>query len=130
MSDARSLVIEFYDALAAGDVSAVVAIVEANFADDAVLTRPKSLPGGGQTAGAGRIARFMKGAASAGLPVQVVGVYGASAGDGTNVFADVTIDMGNGPIRALEWWTFVDGRVTTLQAFYWDTAAMLAPQPN
>lgn len=130
MSDVGSIVTGFYEALTAGDVDSVVAIVEENFADDAVLTRPESLPGGGATAGAGRIARFMKGAASAGLPVQVGGVYAASAGDGANIFADVTIDMGRGPVRALEWWTFVDGKVVTMQAFYWDTAAMLAPQPN
>lgn len=130
MSDERSIVTGFYDALAAGDVAGVVATVEENFADDAVLTRPESLPGGGATASAGRIARFMKGAASAGLPVQVGGVYDAPSGDGTNVFVDLTLDMGNGPIRALEWWTFVDGKVISLRAFYWDTAAMLAPRPK
>ncbi|MFE3055763.1 hypothetical protein [Nocardia sp. NPDC059236] len=43
---------------------------------------------------------------------------------GLNLFASVTITLAGRPMDALEWWTFDDGRVHTIRAFYWDTAAM------
>jgi hypothetical protein len=101
-------------------------LVESNFAEDAVLARPESLPGGGATVGSKRIVRFVRGAASAGLPVHISGVYEASLPDALSFFVDVTVDLGKGPTRALEWWTFGDGKVVSLQAFYWDTAAIVA----
>lgn len=130
VTDTRSIVTGLYDALTAGDGAAVAAIVEENFAVDAVLTRPDSLPGGGATEGVGHIARFMKGAAAARPTVRIRGVYETSVGGVTDVFVDLTIDMGGGPVPALEWWTFAEDKVVAIKAFYWDTAALLAGQPN
>ena len=54
----------FYRALFARDTERIGQMVDEHFAPDAVLHRPESLPGGGRTEGAGRIKRFMVGAAT------------------------------------------------------------------
>jgi ketosteroid isomerase-like protein len=117
---------EFYDLLAQGRGDDIALFVEANFADTATLSRPESLPGGGSLAGAPGIAKFMRAAASgvAGLTVQ--SVHQSDSSDEVNVFAEVALDLGGTATTAVEWWTFTAGRVTSLRAFYWDTAAILA----
>lgn len=122
---APSIVASFYSLLAAADIDGLVSLVEANFAEDAVLNRPESLPGGGPTTGRGRIVKFVKGAAAAGLSMVVSDIHEGTAANDVNFFADVSIDLGKGPVKVLEWWKFADGKVATIDAYYWDTAAML-----
>jgi hypothetical protein len=42
------------------------------------------------------------------------------------VFAEVSLNLGGTATSAVEWWTFNSGQVSSLRAYYWDTAAILA----
>jgi hypothetical protein len=55
-------------------------------------------------------------------------------GDGVAVVAWISFDWltpgaeAGTPNQALELWTFADGQVRDIRAFYWDTDAIAAPQ--
>jgi ketosteroid isomerase-like protein len=124
----RDQIEAFYAALFAKDSDAVAAMIGEHFAPDAVLHRPESLPGGGRTEGADRIARFMVGATKmpAGGPLDIGTMRIASIIDGGDVVAvELAFPFAGVDTGALEVWTLKDGRVTSIRAFYWDTAAML-----
>jgi hypothetical protein len=131
-SDLRLIVESFYDALRARDVQAIEDLVDEHFADGAALLRPESLPGGGVTAGAETIKRFMSAAATMeGGPLDVSQMVVAEilehAGeDCDHVVAEVRFPLGAGATTALEWWTLRDLKVIEIKAYYWDTAAMVA----
>ena len=125
-ADAVTRVRDFYDLLAQGRGTDVAAFVEANFADDAQVTRPESLPGGGSLTGATAIAKFMRAAASGVADLALQSVHASPSSDGVDVFAEVALSLGGTATSAVEWWTFVAGRVRSLRAYYWDTAAILA----
>ncbi|MFD8098490.1 hypothetical protein ACFV24_03065 [Nocardia fluminea] len=113
----------FYRAMAAGDVSELTELIETSFADTATLSRPESLPGGGARTGRDRILRFLEQAAGrAPLKVHQLEINTA----GTELFACVEVMLGADSATALEWWTSDGTSVTSVRAFYWDTAAMVA----
>jgi hypothetical protein len=117
---------EFYDLLAGGRGDDVATFVEANFAEDATLSRPESLPGGGSFTGAKGIAKFMRAAASGVAGLSLRSVHRSPSPDGVSVFAEVALDLGGVATTAVEWWTFTGDKVISLRAYYWDTAAILA----
>jgi hypothetical protein len=117
---------EFYDLLAHGRGDDVANFVEANFADDATLSRPESLPGGGSLTGAKGIAKFMRAASSGVAGLTLRSVHQSPSSNGVSVFAEVALNLGVASTTAIEWWTFAADRVTSLRAYYWDTAAILS----
>jgi hypothetical protein len=126
-ADAAARVKEFYELLGQGQGDDVAGFVEANFAEGATLARPESLPGGGLLSGAKVIAKFMRAAASAVAGLRLDSVHESTSSNETNVFANLALDLGGATTKAIEWWTFADGKVSSLQAYYWDTAALVAP---
>jgi ketosteroid isomerase-like protein len=116
----------FYDLLAQGRGDDVAKFVEGNFADDATLSRPESLPGGGSLTGSKGIAKFMRAAASGVAGLTLRSVHQSPSSNGVSVFAEVALNLGGASTTAIEWWTFTAGRVTSLRAYYWDTAAVLS----
>jgi hypothetical protein len=125
-ANAQALVREFYDLLVQGRGDDVFGFVEANFAEDATLSRPESLPGGGSLTGARRIAKFMRAAASGVAGLTLRSVHQSPSSNEINVFAEVALTLGGTATTAIEWWTFTSAGVTSLRAYYWDTAAILA----
>lgn len=125
-TDAEARVREFYDLLVQGRGDDVAVFVEANFAEDATLSRPESLPGGGFLAGARGIAKFMRAAASGVAGLSLRSVHQSPSSNAINVFAEVALTLGGTATTAIEWWTFTAAGVTSLRAYYWDTAAILA----
>src|ERR1700757_4645655 len=117
---------QFYDLLVQGRGDDVAAFVEANFTDDATLSRPESLPGGGSLTGAKGIAKFMRAAASGVAGLTLRSVHQSSSSNGVCVFAEVGLNLGGASTTAIEWWTFTAERVTSLRAYYWDTAAIIS----
>jgi hypothetical protein len=124
-ANAEAHVREFYDLLAQGRGDDVASFVEANFAEDATLSRPKSLPGGGSLSGARGIAKFMRAAAAGVADLTVRSVHRSPSSNEVNVFAEVALSLGGTATTAIEWWTFTPAGVTSLRAYYWDTAAIL-----
>jgi hypothetical protein len=126
-ADAAAVFVKtFYDMVAAGRGDDVAALVEKGFAPDASLSRPESLPGGGLVSGANRIAKFMRLAAPAVSGLQLRSVHVCQAAEEINVFAELQLALGDTTTTALEWWTIRAAQVTSLKAFYWDTAAIIA----
>jgi hypothetical protein len=123
---AVALVQEFYDLLLQGRGEDVAKFVEANFAEDATLSRPESLPGGGSLTGSKGIAKFMRAAASGVAGLSLRSVHYSRSSNEVSVFAHVALNLGGVTTTAIEWWTFTGENVTSLQAYYWDTAAILA----
>jgi ketosteroid isomerase-like protein len=125
-TNAVAQVREFYDLLVQGRGDDVAKFVEAHFAEDATLSRPESLPGGGSLTGARGIGKFMRAAASGVAGLSLQSVHESSSTDEVNVFAQVVLDLGGAATEAIEWWTFAGEKVTSLRAYYWDTAAIIA----
>jgi hypothetical protein len=129
-SDLRLIVESFYDALRARDGQLVAEIVDEHFAQDAILRRPESLPGGGVTAGAEKIKRFMVAAATMDGPLDISRldvhqILEHAGDDGEHVVVDVRFPIPGGTVNALEWWILRDLKVAEIRAYYWDTAAMV-----
>lgn len=123
MSDSPEHVVKtFYRAMATGDVPELERVIAQAFAPTATLARPESLPGGGVLTGSEAIVAFLRRAAGK-APLVVDDI--AVADDGNRVFATVTITLGGMTATALEQWTVDDGKVSSIRAYYWDTAAML-----
>jgi hypothetical protein len=122
---AATLVKHFYTLLASADGSAVATFIADNFASDAVLKRPESLPGGGVRSGAERIGRFMSAAVGGVSGLELRSLHVAPNGDSVAVFAELHLTLGETSTTALEWWTYTSGRFTALTAYYWDTATLL-----
>jgi hypothetical protein len=131
-SDLRLMVEQFYGALVAKDVEAVGAAIDENFARDARLVRPESLPGGGALDGAANVKRLMVAVAGAqGGPLdaakmKIEQVLEDTAGDLDHVVVELSFPWAGTPTRALECWTVRDLKVIEIRAFYWDTAMMVA----
>ena len=129
------IVADFYAALAAGDAAAIAETIDAHFADDAAVEWPPSLPHGGRVEGSRRLRGLFTGIAKAGNQAGATNLKVLrTIGDGDHVVAWITFDWkdpgaGNGtPNAALEVWSFSDGLVHEIRAFYWDTAAIAQPQ--
>lgn len=126
-----ALVRNFYTALAKKDAEILAELVTEHFAEDASLTWPDSLPYGGTVAGAKKLQRLFQGLAGAPAAIGPGNLAVAGIVDGgDSVAADLTFDWyvpGTSdfvPSGALELWRFVDGKVSTIRAFYWDTAEL------
>ncbi|WP_067671539.1 nuclear transport factor 2 family protein [Nocardia miyunensis] len=124
---------EFYRAIAERDGDALARLVQHRFAPEASVTWPDSLPYGGTIAGARKLAKVFAGLASAPTPVGPSGTTLTDLVDGGDrIAAQLEFDWhapGSGQaVRsgALELWTFADGLVQELRAYYWDTAACVA----
>ena len=133
-----ALVVEaFYDALNLRDVDALAALVDESFDEGVVLDLPPSLPHGGRLEGAARLRRMFLAMAGGrvGLGPRHVEVE-RLVGDGEHVVAVLGFDWyppgGERPIAsgASEMWTFRDGKVASIRAFYWDTAALVTGAPG
>jgi ketosteroid isomerase-like protein len=123
----------FYEAVSAGEVDVIAAVVDEHFSADAAIEWPASLPYGGRVEGAHRLRKMF--AAMAGSDVKVgpdaLEVLSVTA-DGDRVAAELTFNwfppgktesVASG---ALELWTFEAAKVTGIRAYYWDTAALVA----
>lgn len=125
VDDARSVVSDFYSSLSRGESDAVAELVTTRFSDGATLARPESLPGGGTISGAPTIAKFMRRAADAAKGLQLRQLHISQDNGAVQAFAILELSLGSST-TAIEWWTFESGAVTSLTAYYWDTAALLA----
>lgn len=128
--DHTQVVRDFYQAVAAKDAAALEALIFARFADDVVIIWPDSLPYGGSVRGAATLSKVFGRMTAAPEPVGPAGLELVGIVDGGNqVAAQLEFDWyppGSGEsIRtgALELWTFTDGLVREIRAYYWDTAA-------
>jgi ketosteroid isomerase-like protein len=130
------IVADFYAALSGGDAASIGATIDAHFADDAAVEWPPSLPHGGRVETSRRLRGLFTGIAKAGnqagaTSLKVLRIIG----DGDHVVAWITFDWKNPgsddavPNAALEVWSFSDGLVQEIRAFYWDSAAISQPQP-
>jgi ketosteroid isomerase-like protein len=120
----------FYDAVVRRDAATLTALLEASFRDDAAMVWPEGLPYGGRVEGARRLAKVFGGMAASPTPVGPERLEVLSLVDGGDqVAAHLTFDWrapGSDesiPSGALELWTFEDGLVAEIRAYYWDTAA-------
>jgi ketosteroid isomerase-like protein len=129
------IVTDFYTALAASDADSIASLIDGHFADDVAIEWPPSLPHGGRVEGSRRLRAIFTGIAKTGASVGATNLKLIRAiGDGDEVVAWITFDwkqpgedVGT-PNSALELWEFSDGLVRDIRAFYWDTAAIAAPQ--
>jgi ketosteroid isomerase-like protein len=121
-----SVVTGFYRALWHGDAEAAAQLVNDHFAADAELIRPGSLPGGGTLRGVRAIVAFVRAAVSSGAAIELDRVLASTVGEQTDVIAALSLNLGHAAMPVLERWTFVGDRASRLQAFYFDTAAMVA----
>jgi len=131
VSRAPSHVVQtFYGAVAAKDATALSEIVKSSFHENASIAWPEGLPYGGRIEGASRLARLFAGMASSPEPVGPEGLEVISIVDGGDqVAAQLEFrwrapgSTESIPSGALELWTFDQGLVSEIRAYYWDTAA-------
>jgi hypothetical protein len=127
---ARSVVERYYSLIDASNVEGVDAFVVDTFSADSSVSRPESLRGGGRLAGLERVRRFSRSAAAhSGGPgaMRVGAVFERLTENGMDLVVELQFRIGDVWSRALEWWTFEEGLVVSIQAFYWDTAALAPP---
>ncbi|MFE2998621.1 nuclear transport factor 2 family protein [Nocardia sp. NPDC059246] len=124
---------EFYRAIAERDGDALGELLNTRFTSDTEVIWPESLPYGGVVKGAAKLAKMFGGLLSAPTPVGPAGMTVADlVADGDRIAAQLEFDWyapGSDravPSGALELWTFADGKVRSIRAYYWDTAACLA----
>lgn len=120
----------FYDAVIRRDADAITDLVTTSFREDAAITWPDGLPYGGRVEGARRLGKLFAGMATSVVPVGPDGLEVESIVDGGD---QVVAQLGfqwrapgstdSIPSSALELWTFQDGLVAEIRAYYWDTAA-------
>lgn len=129
------IVADFYAALSGGDPEAVAALIDAQFAEDAAIEWPPSLPHGGRIEGSRRLRGLFSGIAKAGDQAGATNLtLVRTIGDGDHVVAWIAFDWKNpgsdvtAPNSALEVWSFSEGLVREIRAFYWDAAAITQPQ--
>jgi ketosteroid isomerase-like protein len=130
------IVADFYAALSGADPDAIGAAIDAHFAEDASIEWPPSLPHGGRIEGSRRLRGLFTGIAKAGNQAGATNLtLLRTIGDGDHVVAWITFDWKNPgsddgvPNSALEVWSFSEGLVREIRAFYWDSAAITQPQP-
>lgn len=121
----------FYAAAAAKDAPALAELLATSFREDAAIEWPAGLPYGGRFEGTAVLTKVFAGLAADGAPVGPADLELLSMVDGGEQLAvQVSFDFRAGdqviPSGALELWTFVDGMVAEVRAYYWDTAACQA----
>jgi ketosteroid isomerase-like protein len=127
----------FYDAINAKDGDALGALIADHFALDASIVWPASLPYGGTVSGAAKLGRLFTSMLAAPAPIgpDKVSVLGLVDG-GDQVAAQLSFDWfapgSSSSIAsgALELWSFADGLVTEIRAYYWDTAELVSAPPG
>lgn len=131
-TEPQTIVSTFYASLAAKDGPAVNALIVENFAEDATVHLPESLPYGGTISGRSTLANALGGMASSPTPVGPANlVVSELLSTESSVAAHVQFDWfapgseSGVPSQAVELWTFRNGKVQTMRAFYWDTAALV-----
>ena len=124
-----------YAAVTAGDIEAVALLIDSHFADDAAVEWPPSVPHGGRVQGSRQLRALFTGIAKPGVEVGATNLkLLRTVGDRDHVVAWLTFDWKHAdagdavPNSALELWSFSDGLVREIRAFYWDTAAFGQPQ--
>jgi ketosteroid isomerase-like protein len=129
-SSPSDVVRDFYDAVARRDAGALADLTATHFRDDAAAVWPDGLPYGGRVVGARRLARLFAAMAWNPDPTGPEGLEVLSVVDGGDqVAAQLTFrwrapgSAESIPSGALELWTFTDGLVSEIRAYYWDTAA-------
>ncbi|MGW1403466.1 nuclear transport factor 2 family protein [Streptomyces sp. NPDC002405] len=127
----RDVIQRFYTAVAEEDAAGTTHLVDHAFAEDAVLTVPAPLPHGGVHEGRTRIARLFSAVATSGSALcphdlRLIGVVQDEATAVARLAFGWVDGPGAGPLpsRALELWQFRDGRVRSIDAYYWDTTAL------
>ncbi|NMO91653.1 nuclear transport factor 2 family protein [Actinomycetospora sp. TBRC 11914] len=129
-SGGSGIVQQFYEAIGKGEADTLVTLVNDHFDPDARLVFPDALPYGGTHEGAKRLGKMFAGMATApgaGGPGEVALIDMIDDGDKVVARVQFTWTAPGAsesiPHEALEMWTFADGKVTELRAFYWDTHA-------
>ncbi|RHW28126.1 hypothetical protein D0Z08_03790 [Nocardioides immobilis] len=121
----------FYDAASRRDGEALVELVTNSFHVDAAVEWPAGLPYGGRVEGAPTLRKVF---AALATPEPVLGPENLEVvsvvDGGRQIAVQVAFDWrANGATissGALELWTFDEGLVTEVRAYYWDTAACQA----
>jgi ketosteroid isomerase-like protein len=129
-SSPPQIVRAFYAAVVRRDAQAIADLVESSFREDAAITWPDGLPYGGRVEGARRLTRLFAGMATSVVPIGPDRLEVEAIIDGGD---QVVARLGfqyrapgsadSIPSSALELWTFKDGLVAEIRAYYWDTAA-------
>jgi len=120
----------FYAAVARRDADSIAELVARSFREEASIAWPEGLPYGGRVEGSRRLAKLFAGMASSPVPVGPEGLEVVSIVDGgEQVAAQLEFrwrapgSTESIPSGALELWTFDQGLVSEIRAYYWDTAA-------
>jgi uncharacterized protein len=121
----------FYQAINDHDAASIGALIDQNFSQDAALELPPSLPYGGRVESARRLRTMFTGMLTSSTRVgpDTIAVKDIIDG-GDRVVAQLEFGWGARgaaePVQpgALELWTFADGRVRELRAYYWEPAAL------
>lgn len=120
---------EFYAAIQNKDVDALTAILDASFAEDVVVQIPPSLYYGGTYRGRETLKKLFAGLVHPKSAIDATSFkVEAMIGTEKDVAAELSFAWrgrgGGEPLLTgnLEWITFDEGRVTSIKAFYRDTA--------
>ncbi|WP_020501752.1 nuclear transport factor 2 family protein [Sciscionella marina] len=129
--DNGEVVGDFYRALSDRNSYMLEGIVRERFTEQVRLVYPDSLPHGGTISGSARLAKIFSRMVSADAPAGAVNIRLTDLIDGGDrVVAHIDFEWrvpgtADGlPMSALELWTFQDGLVQEIRAFYWDTTAV------
>lgn len=123
----------FYTLINRGDTTALGALIDEHFAEQAVVEFPPSLPYGGRLQGVKILRKVFVGLAggNSGVGPRALVVENV-LGDGDLAVAILRFDWyapeANNPVQsgACETWRFEDTKVVEIRAYYWDTAALVA----
>ena len=139
-STAAQIVRSVYQAFTSGDPGLIDGTVRELFADDVVVHEAESLPWGGRYDGLDTVAAMTQGLADPAAPIDAANlsvdelIVDESGAPGTaHVVAAVSFPWRGAttiPMRALEWFTIRDGKVSEIQVFLWDTGAAVSALGN
>lgn len=139
-STAADIVRSVYRAFTSGDTGLIDRTVRELFAEDVVVHEAESLPWGGRYDGLDTVAAMTQGLADPAAPIDAANlsvdelIVDESGAPGTShVVAAVSFPWRGAttiPMRALEWFTIRDGKVTEIQVFLWDTGAAVSALGN
>jgi ketosteroid isomerase-like protein len=125
-----------YAALCSADPDTIRAAATAHFAHEIVVHEPEALPWGGYYRGREPVTGLMAGIGDPASPIDAANLtvdqlIHTPDGDDHQVIAAVSFPWrGAGPdtypMRALEWFTVREAKVTEIRIYLWDTAAGLA----
>jgi hypothetical protein len=124
----------FYTALSEGRADAIASTIDENFADDAAMVWPPTLPHGGRVEGSRKLRAIFSAIANPDAKTGATNLRLVRAiGDEDDVVAWITFDWKHPgedtgtPNSALELWKFSDGVVRSIHAYYWDAASIAQP---